>query len=176
MLSVTTVYRSIYPLRLTLPGPTATFSFSSRQGKMPHYEFCSQIFMSYWRPRWKNPIIWAAPVVFLICSVMNAGICWIISIRVIDGRQSSSFFGMMCRRRSLPSAREGVENCHRVIGQTAAYLGARGNQGRLERELVPQKYFKVEAINRFVQALGSLDRRPFHLKLKSQIKSNGRDT
>lgn len=57
-----------------------------------------------------------------------------------------------------------------------AYLGARGNQGRLERELVPQKYFKVEAINRFVQALGSLDRCPFHLKLQSQIKSNGRDT
>ncbi len=31
-----------------------------------------------------------------------------------------------------------------------AYLCARGNQGRLEGELISQKYFKVETIYRFV--------------------------
>ena len=46
-----------------------------------------------------------------------------------------------------------------------AYLCARGNQGRLEGELISQKYFKVETIYRFVQALSSLHRCPFHLKL-----------
>lgn len=113
--SVTTVNISIYPLRLP---PLFTllnyiFSFSSYPGNSPHAGFCSHMFMSYWRPRWNLPTVIDCKepsLLALICKEMNAGICCIISIKVIDGRQSSSSLGTIWRSRSLPSAREGVEN------------------------------------------------------------------
>lgn len=102
--SVTTVYTSMYPF-LYLP-----LSFSSWQGKTPHELCCNQMFMSYWRPRWNLPTIALSDLLPLIYSATKVGICCMISIKDIDGRQSSSFFGITCKSKSLPSAKEGVQN------------------------------------------------------------------
>jgi len=68
-----------------------------------------------------------------------------ISISVIEGRQSSSFLGIRCNSKSLPSAREGLQN-YILYHLLLSYLGPCGDEGWLEREFVSQKNFKMEAI------------------------------
>jgi hypothetical protein len=118
------------------------------QGKMPHWEFCSHMFMSYCMPRWNWPIICCAPCVLFIYSPMNWGIYWIISMRVMEGLQSSSFLGIICKSRSLPSAREGVQNYFNQSHNI--YLSPGGNQRWLKWEFVPKENFEIEAVDRFV--------------------------
>ena len=91
---------------------------------------------------------------------------------VIEGLQSSSFLGIMCNNKSLPSAREGVQNYIKINKKIVPYLSPCGDQGRLEGEFIPKKYFKIEAVNGFVQRLRPLDCRSFNLKLKRIISQN----
>jgi len=69
-----------------------------------------------------------------------------ISISVIEGRQSSSFFGIRCNNRSLPSARDGLQN-YTLNHLFLDYLCPSGDERWLEGEFVSQENFKMEAIN-----------------------------
>lgn len=105
--SVTMVNKSSSPFRFPCP------SFSSLHGKIPHCWFCVHILISYWSPRWNLPTVccYSKPSLLAFnCSAMKVGMCWMISMSVMDGRQSSSFLGIMWTSRSLPSARDGVQN------------------------------------------------------------------
>lgn len=84
-----------------------------------HYGLPVQMLVSYYKPKWNWPITTGPPVwgsfsgalPFLeTVSAMKSGILSIRSYKFIEGRQSSSFLGMICISKSLPSAKEGKQN------------------------------------------------------------------
>lgn len=83
---------------------------------------------------------------------------------VIEGRQSSSFLGMMWTSRSLPSAMDGVQN-YPVYTRSVSYLCSRHYERWLEGELVSKKYLEVEAINALVEPLRPYYRAPLNFNL-----------
>ena len=94
-------------------------SFSSLQWKNAHYGLPVHILVSYCMPRWNCPTTASCPVYGFFCcpfawvfnvSIMKSGKRMIRSNKFIDGRQSSSFLGMICISKSLPSAKDGDVN------------------------------------------------------------------
>lgn len=76
--------------------------------------------------------------------MIKSGMRNIKSCKFIDGRQSSSFLGMICISKSLPSAKEGNVNYDHLVKLARAYLSFSYYEGRLEGELFSEQDFKVE--------------------------------